>query len=277
MAGRVFVPIGNRAQTPYYVKNADIHVYSIEELCYVICENAFVLEDSLVDRDLVSWIDHSLGLKDLAKSLHELMNQNGSAGALAGIILDYTGNYDTRQVNYVENILQTGSGLTTYEKRRHHADYMLSVGKYIRAVEEYQELLGDMPDADRKFHGDVLCNMGTALANLFLYQEAADAFARAADLLPEDQTIIQAYLAAVRMYAPTEEYIRFISAHPEWNRASMALEADVSTLERDWTYSPEYVKTKEITDGKQYDYFDEIHRRIQNLKYDYRESASDEA
>lgn len=277
MAGRVFVPIGNRAQTPYYVKNADIHVYSLEELCYVICENAFVLEDSLVDRDLVSWIDHSLGLKDLAKSLHELMNQNGSAGALAGIILDYTGNYDTRQVNYVENILQTGSGLTTYEKRRHHADYMLSVGKYIRAVEEYQELLGDMPDADRKFHGDVLCNMGTALANLFLYQEAADAFARAADLLPEDQTIIQAYLAAVRMYAPTEEYIRFISAHPEWNRASMALEADVSTLERDWTYSPEYVKTKEITDGKQYDYFDEIHRRIQNLKYDYRESASDEA
>ncbi len=125
MAGRVFVPIGMRAQTPYYVRNADIHVFSIEELCYVICENAFVLEDSLNDRELVNWIEKNLGLKDLARSLHELMNQNGSAGALAGIILDYTGYYDNKQVHYVENILQTGSGLTAYEKRRHHADYML--------------------------------------------------------------------------------------------------------------------------------------------------------
>ncbi|MCR5033429.1 MAG: hypothetical protein K6A92_11290 [Lachnospiraceae bacterium] len=277
MAGRVFVPIGNKAQTPYYVKNADIHVYSIEELCYVICENAFVLEDSLRDRELASWVEKSLGLKDLSRDLHELINQNGSAGALAGIILDYTGNYDNKQVHYVENILQTGSGLTSYEKRRHHADYMLSVGKYIRAVEEYQELLGDMPDADRRFHADVLCNMGSALANLFLYQEAADAFAKAADLMPEDRSIILSYLAAVRMYAPAEEYVAFISAHPEWNRSSMELESDFSALEHDWNYSQEKMKVQEITGGKQYDYFDEIHRRIQNLKYEYRESASDEA
>ena len=33
--------VGARSDTPYYMKHFDTQLYSIEELCYIITQNAF--------------------------------------------------------------------------------------------------------------------------------------------------------------------------------------------------------------------------------------------
>ena len=36
---------GNYAKTPYYIAEEDLHLYSVEELCYYLYKNAFMLQE----------------------------------------------------------------------------------------------------------------------------------------------------------------------------------------------------------------------------------------
>ena len=37
-----------RAETPYYIEAAGIKIWTIEELCYFICQYVWLLDDSFV-------------------------------------------------------------------------------------------------------------------------------------------------------------------------------------------------------------------------------------
>ena len=54
---RVSVCVGDYATTPYCVAGLEIEVYSMEELCYCIKENAFLLDFSLLNDGLVDWMN----------------------------------------------------------------------------------------------------------------------------------------------------------------------------------------------------------------------------
>ena len=49
----VLMCVGARSDTPYYMKHFDTQLYSIEELCYIITMNAFLLEEEDFDEDLI--------------------------------------------------------------------------------------------------------------------------------------------------------------------------------------------------------------------------------
>ena len=55
--GKVLLSTGAYAKTPYYLEGLGIRVYSAEELCYVLKEDAFFLDRSIVDRKLIRWIE----------------------------------------------------------------------------------------------------------------------------------------------------------------------------------------------------------------------------
>ena len=44
----VIVCEGTLAKTPYFVSEDGINLYSIEELCYYLMTNAYLLDDSVV-------------------------------------------------------------------------------------------------------------------------------------------------------------------------------------------------------------------------------------
>ena len=39
---------GNYAKTPYYIEEEEVNLYSVEELCYYIYKNAFLLQDDFL-------------------------------------------------------------------------------------------------------------------------------------------------------------------------------------------------------------------------------------
>lgn len=51
---------------------------TIEELCYYICNNLYLIDYTMVNRQLCNWIDKELELPKLAEKLREELRQNGS-------------------------------------------------------------------------------------------------------------------------------------------------------------------------------------------------------
>ena len=40
---------GNYAETPYFIAQEELRLYSVEELCYYLYKNAFLLQDDFFD------------------------------------------------------------------------------------------------------------------------------------------------------------------------------------------------------------------------------------
>ena len=54
--GRVYLCLGQNAELPYYFEKAKVHIWNIEELCYFIRENAWIMEPELLTKELIQMI-----------------------------------------------------------------------------------------------------------------------------------------------------------------------------------------------------------------------------
>ena len=45
-----------RAKQPYMITRVHIRIYTIEELCYYICNNLYLIDYTLMNRQLCEWI-----------------------------------------------------------------------------------------------------------------------------------------------------------------------------------------------------------------------------
>ena len=86
--------IGRYAENPYHIEKIGRNVYCIEELCYCIVQNAFLLDEDSFDRELFDWIESECCLQKLADELRSMAAKRCSMASLAGTILDYVG-YNT--------------------------------------------------------------------------------------------------------------------------------------------------------------------------------------
>ena len=51
------------ASVPYYIKNVGTNIYSIEELCYYLYQNLYLVDESLMNVGLCKWIGRELRMK----------------------------------------------------------------------------------------------------------------------------------------------------------------------------------------------------------------------
>lgn len=282
------VCVGDYAKIPYCVAGPEIPVYSMEELCYCIKENAFLLDTSLMNDALLDWIDRECGLRELAKELHPLIHRQGSLSAFVIMIMKYTGFYSAECIREVELVLKQGAGLSSIEKRKSQIDYLLKRKKYVSALHGYDSLLakwqestGDMqsevlPGADVK--AAILYNKGVVFTRLMLYRQAADAFWEAYGL-DKKEDYMMAYMAAKRMELSEDEYIGFVAEMPQNFECSLALEKRLEQLKQGWLQHAEYQQLQErklLREGSgRQKYYDENERLTQALKNSYRSSVQE--
>ena len=70
--------VGEYCENAYNVEGLDIRVYSMEELCYCLKENAFLLDLSIMNDKLVDWIGEECKVWELAKLLYPMVHKQGS-------------------------------------------------------------------------------------------------------------------------------------------------------------------------------------------------------
>lgn len=232
--GRVILCMGKTAKTPYLLKKIGISIYTAEELCYCIRENTFLMDEEIVSRELIDWLREECGLSELADSLYGFLKTKSSVSAFLTTILEYVGYYPQEEIRRVEQFLKTGAGLQVHERRKRIADYLAGSGKYELALEQYQKLLYDMPEAEAAFRAKLYHNMGYVSSQLFFFEKAAVFFEKAYELSGEKESFLQ-FLAAKRMLIDEKEYVDFIVGQPqEYCELSMELEKRIEQAGSEW-------------------------------------------
>ena len=283
---RVCVCVGKYAETPYCIPGLEIRVFYLEELCYCLKENAFLLDLSMMNDTLLDWLDRECGLREMAKILYPFVHRKGSLSAFVVKLLNYVGLYDEQQIAEVEQVLKQGAGLSSIEKKKSQIDYLVKKKKYAAAVRGYDALIEKWQEQSEEGKpmpaeeclATIWHNRGVALTGLMMYGKAAENFLKAFEI-HESREFYRDYMAARRMELTESEYVSFAAEALDKYELTLELEKDVEQLVRDWEQSPEYLRLnamKELQNGENRQrYYDESERITQILKESYRRSAAD--
>ena len=78
MSGYILCQTG-RAEIPYFIENISMNIYSLEELCYYLDNNLYLIDQTILNEGLCSWIQEELKLPALAAKLRPKMGKFASA------------------------------------------------------------------------------------------------------------------------------------------------------------------------------------------------------
>ncbi len=274
MTSQIYACTGQIAKTPYYFEKAYVNVYSIEELCYVIYENAFLIDSDILSRDLVNWIDKECGLTELSRDLYMLINQNALPKAFVGTILDYVGFYSKDEIKKVESILNLNVSMNVFEKWKAKADFLTENRHFLLAVKEYEKLLSGLPEGEVDLRSRIYNNLGVTYMHLYLSDAAIDCFKKAYEL-NNDWDAYKNRLAALRLTLSDDEYIRIVSEEENSYRINDTLESEFERVKAEFDESPEALNLKEIfalKDSKDANlYYEKVTNLTESIKADYRD------
>ena len=93
-----------RAKQPYEISRVHMRIYTIEELCYYICNNLYLIDYTIINRQLCDWIGDELELSGLAETLREELRQNCSMEQFVLTILKESTIYAAADINRIQNI-----------------------------------------------------------------------------------------------------------------------------------------------------------------------------
>lgn len=283
---RASICVGDYAKTPYVIEELDLRVYSMEELCYCLRENAFLLDISLMKDGLVNWIGKECGLSQLAHILHPMIHKQGSLSAFVLAIMEYTGLYDGNVLGQVEQVLKKGSGLSNIERRKSQVDFLIGKKKYVAAIRGYDDLLDRWQEDERKgrrvpgskTYADILHNKGVALCGMMRYEEGFRCFKEAYTVCQE-AVYLRAMLIAQRMQLNDKEYVAFTQQYPECYELSLHLEKELEECRELWQQQPEFVRLEERKAYRQGNesrkYYEENDRITKMIKNQYRFTISE--
>ncbi len=241
---KIHLPVGEVATSFYYLESLDASAASVEELCFLIKENAYLLDGSFMSEELLLWLEKECDLKELAKELAPFIRRAGQLSGFVTLLLEYVGLYDATVIRQVEQVLKQNAGLSLLEKKKSQADRFLSAGKYSQALKSYDTLLALWLEgqaagmaADQRTGSALYGGKAMALAHLMRYQEAAENFRLAYECFSTEQNYMR-FLAAKRMELPQEEYVAFCAALEGGYEQTLKLERLIEKLQSFYTETP---------------------------------------
>lgn len=278
---RALVCVGDYAQEPYLLPKLGIRVYCMEELCYCLKENAFLLDPGIMRDELLDFIRKDCQLPGLAQALYPLVHQQGSLSGFVSRILEFAGLYDRETLQQVEETLRAGSGLSDYEKQKLQADHLTEQKRYEEALKAYDRLLVQIRANQemevpvlQELTAGILHNKGVICARQMLYDRAAELLYQAWEASGGKEDYFADYLAARRMELPEQDYVALAAEYPDRYRISLELERTLETAQQAFRETPEYRRLAQLkalrVDGEMEDYCRENDKLLQTLKNDYR-------
>ena len=253
-----------KAKQPYEIQRVHIKIYTIEELCYYICNNLYLIDYTLMNRQICEWVRNELRMEKLADEMMDVLVQNGSEEQFVLRILTASNIYSQGEINKVQVLMEQLAGQKDVEKAKFKADTLLEAGEYSAAVLIYQSIVSRKHDdsVSKEFYGKVYACLGTSYGRLFLYEEAAKAYKEAYEICG-DADMLRAYLYSCKMGYPPEDYVKMLSGNSiflsmdsllkeetaknraEMEEAALPEEEDISPEEQLEKWKSEYRKNRQ--------------------------------
>lgn len=201
------------ATTSYIFPNTKVEVFSYEELCFYIYNNAALIEEDYIGVAMFNWIDINIGLKELADKLRLIKEKdNTDLTDLLTTILTYKEFYTIPEVKAFILQRERMKGMSTPQFRKMQADGYLRYHKYLRAAAIYDDILEQNEDLQHDaLLGAIYHNKAVALAHNFELKAAAENYIKAYELT-QNETSIFSYLllmATMRERADVEVLAKY--------------------------------------------------------------------
>lgn len=196
-----------KATQPTKLAHIRYKIYTLEELAYLMCDNLYLLDHSLMEEPFCAWIERELGLFQLADGLREQIARRVSLEEFILYFLSHTQIYTRSELGDIKAVLDELEGQEEVEKQKMKADDLLANHEYENAVLAYQSILAAQrtEGVSAEFYGKVYACLGAAYGHLFLYRESAKAYSAAYQIC-ENYDMIRSYIYACRQYMTAEEY-----------------------------------------------------------------------
>jgi len=260
---------------PYYIEGISLNVYSIEELCYYIANNVYLIDSDFMNEELITWLEKELTLRSLANELRDIIRDNGHLSEFIQAILEEACYLAPFQVEEVVSILSQMEEKSEFECDKMRADRLMEKDKYLSSIYAYKHLLDsdDASQADPIVVGNILHNLGTAYARLFMYREAAEYY-EAAYKKNQDPETLKEWLFTFRCVHDEEGFTNLALEHGFDDMAMQELKNELSLYSRSQEIkefeSQLEVYTNEINQGNRDNFAKEAKDLLNKWKDEYR-------
>lgn len=173
---------GKTAVRPFYVKEEDINLYSMEELCYFIYNNVYIIGEDFFDDSLLGFIDRELGLSNVAKKLKDQRFMQEPAANMIKTILDGCYYYSDTEKEKIITALSELENKSFEERLKARADMMAEKGRLNKAMELYKKVISKLSVIKNiKLMACTKNNLGVIYVKQFLFKDALECFKEAYD------------------------------------------------------------------------------------------------
>lgn len=203
MGGYILCQV-KKAQRPYFIENISTNIYSIEELCFYLYHNLYLIDETIRNEELLKWLEDELGLRVLAAKLRSRLRITYPLSEFLYPILkeiNYLSYEEMRTLNgELERMDQ--EGFLVQKKKK--GDCLVENGMYVNAIQIYREVLRE-EEPSEGFGAGVYHNLGCAYSYLFQWEEALECFGKAFERR-DSHTDCRTYLISYRQVHGQEAF-----------------------------------------------------------------------
>lgn len=172
-----------RSSRPYKIEENEWEIWSLEELCYYLYQNACDIGEEFFSEELFLYLREELQLKELESCLAEKKQANRNVAEWILLVCEAANYYDRQEIQLLEQRLMHFASLGRLERMKYTADSCLRKKRYMHALKRYEAILADKETepCEEGFLGRVYHNIGVVYANMLFYKEAEEYLRYASD------------------------------------------------------------------------------------------------
>ena len=205
MSGYILCQV-KKAEKPFYIENISTNIYSIEELCYYLYNNLYLVDRSLISNKLCTWLDEELKLPKLAAKLRPFIGKEAGLEEILYPIFKEINYLAYEELKTLNGRIEARNKESEEIREKRKGDALMENRMYVNAIRVYQKLLEkDSREISREMRERILHNQGCAYSYLFQMDKALDCFF-AAWKVNQSEKALKIYLLAYRSVHTPEEF-----------------------------------------------------------------------
>ena len=170
-----------KADKPFFVESINTNIYSLEELCYFLYHNLYLVDSSVINENLCIWISEELDLPRLAAKLRPHLGKFASAEDVLYPVfkeINYLTYDELKALNVKLAKLDQEAPLL---RKKRKGDALVANKMYVSAIKVYQQLLKKegLEQIRPGLTMSVWHNLGCAYSYLFQMEKAQECFLEA--------------------------------------------------------------------------------------------------
>jgi len=195
--GLVTVCKYRQAKNPFFVEQAGLNLYSLEELAWFLYHNICLADRQMFDSRLCKWISEEVGYPELAQRIQNGIATGTNFQNLVLSVISVVSLFNRRELSELGERLKSLTSLQEQERLKMRADELLDNHNEWAAISEYYHILRMHQNnkLGALFYGAIWNNLGVCYARQFYFKMAAECFDFASEYLQDADVERQADLA----------------------------------------------------------------------------------